>query len=173
MFVVISMFKWTVLQLSIMIIYNSTWSILIQLSIMIIYNSTWSILIQWIMDMIVRWHSGLVNTKESALPVCDKPYHTNKRKVQKGEEIEVLRNCTLMVSYRCLTSAGGGQLDNSECGRGGSVSVTGHSGRESLLYTCNGVFNLFTFGLWESLFWSVSQDVGQPCNIIFLFFSHL
>jgi len=50
------MTQWTVPQLSIMIIYNSTWSILIQrirniwtvpqLSIMIIYNSTLSILIQ-------------------------------------------------------------------------------------------------------------------------------
>jgi len=42
--------------------------------------------------MIVRWHSGLVNTKESLLPVWDKPYHTNKSKVQKEEEIEVLWN---------------------------------------------------------------------------------
>ena len=37
----------------------------------------------------------LVNTKESILPVCDKPDHKNKRKVQKWEEIEVLRNCAL------------------------------------------------------------------------------
>jgi len=47
--------------------------------------------------MIVRWHFDLVNTKESVLPVCDKPKHTNKRKVQKGEEIEVMRNCALDI----------------------------------------------------------------------------
>jgi len=35
---------------------------------------------------------------QSILPVCDKPYHTNKRKVQKGEEYEVLRNCALRSS---------------------------------------------------------------------------
>jgi len=54
---------------------------------MIIYNSTWSILTQWIRVMIVRWQSDLVNTKESERPDCDKPYHSNKSKVQKGEEI--------------------------------------------------------------------------------------
>jgi len=43
--------------------------------------------------MIVRWQSDLVNTKESILPVWDQPYHANKRNIQKGEEIEVLRNC--------------------------------------------------------------------------------
>ena len=63
-----------------------------QLSIMIIYNSTWSILIHWIRVMIVRWQSDLVNTKESVLPVRNKPYYTNKRKVQKWEEIEVVRS---------------------------------------------------------------------------------
>jgi len=35
----------------------------------------------------------LVNTTESILPVCDYPYHTNKKERTKGEEIEVLRNC--------------------------------------------------------------------------------
>jgi len=39
--------------------------------------------------MIVRCQSDLVNIKESVLPVCVKPYNTNKRKVRKGEEIEV------------------------------------------------------------------------------------
>ena len=42
--------------------------------------------------MISRPQSDLVHTKESILPVCDKPYHTNKRKLQKREDIEVLRN---------------------------------------------------------------------------------
>jgi len=42
--------------------------------------------------MIVRWQSDLVNTKESVLPVRNKPYYTNKRKVQKWEEIEVVRS---------------------------------------------------------------------------------
>jgi len=37
---------------------------------------------------------GLGNTKENVLPICDKPYHTNKRNVQKGEEIEMLRTNT-------------------------------------------------------------------------------
>ena len=45
--------------------------------------------------MTVRWKSDLVNTKESVLPVCDIPYQMNKGKVQKGEEIKVLRNCAL------------------------------------------------------------------------------
>jgi len=34
----------------------------------------------------------IVNTKESVLPVCNKPYHTNTRIVQKGEEIVVVGN---------------------------------------------------------------------------------
>ena len=72
-----------------------------QLSIMIIYNITWSTLIQWIRIMIVRWQSDLVNTKKSILPVCDKPYHMNKRTVQKGEEIEVWWNCALYMSVSC------------------------------------------------------------------------
>jgi len=51
--------------------------------------------------MLVRWQSDQVNTKEYAIPVCDKSYHTNKRWVQKEKEIEVLRNfafhnCCLM-----------------------------------------------------------------------------
>ena len=36
-------------------------------------------LTQWIWVMIIRWQSILVNTKESILLGCDKPYHTNKR----------------------------------------------------------------------------------------------
>jgi len=28
--------------------------------------------------MVVRWQSGQVNTEESVLSVCDKPYHTKK-----------------------------------------------------------------------------------------------
>jgi len=80
-----------------------------QLSIMIIYNSTLSILIQWIRAMIVNWQSDLVITKESLLSVCDKPYNMNKRKVQKGEEIKVLQNCALYTvvtinNYYLLTN---------------------------------------------------------------------
>jgi len=66
-----------------------------QMSIMVIYNSSWSVLIQRIRVMIVRWHSDLLNTKENILPVCDKPYHTNQRRVQKGGKIEDLRNYAL------------------------------------------------------------------------------
>jgi len=43
--------------------------------------------------MIVTSQSDLVNTAESVLIVCVKPNHTNKRKVRKEREIEVLRNC--------------------------------------------------------------------------------
>jgi len=58
------------------------------------FNSSWSRLIKWIRVITVRCQSDPVNTKESVLLVCDnnEPYHTNKIKVQKGEEIEVLRN---------------------------------------------------------------------------------
>ena len=48
--------------------------------------------------MIFKLQSDLVQ-KESVLPVCDRPYHTNKRKVQKGEKIELLRNCALPRCY--------------------------------------------------------------------------
>jgi len=41
--------------------------------------------------MIVRRHSDKAIRKESVLPICDKPYNTNKRKVQKREEVEVMR----------------------------------------------------------------------------------
>jgi len=62
----------------------------------------WSILIQWIRVMIDGWQCDLVNKKESILPVCDTPYHTNKQKVQKGEEIKVLRNCALIQAWAIL-----------------------------------------------------------------------
>ena len=37
--------------------------------------------------------------KESIFPVCDKHYHTNKSKVQKGEKIEFLRTCEFSACY--------------------------------------------------------------------------
>ena len=50
-----------------------------------------SILInQWIGVMIVKRQSDIVNTKESILPVCDKPFHTKKRKVQKERSLPEL-----------------------------------------------------------------------------------
>jgi len=52
---------------------------------MIIYNSTWSILIQWIMVMIVRSQSDLVNTIESVLLFVINLI-TRTKNVQKGEE---------------------------------------------------------------------------------------
>jgi len=69
---------------------------------MIIYNSTWSILIQCIRVMIFRWQSNLVNAKESVLPVCDKPYHTNKKYYRNGRR---LKNCGTMhyVYCTCMT----------------------------------------------------------------------
>jgi len=44
---------------------------------------------------IVRWQSDLVNTKESELSVCDKPYHTNNGFQPNGEEIKNVWNCAL------------------------------------------------------------------------------
>ena len=58
-----------------------------KLAIMIFYNMTWSISIQWFRNMIIRWQSDPVNTKESTHSVCD---HTNRRTVQKGEDIKEL-----------------------------------------------------------------------------------
>jgi len=75
--------------------------IVYQLPIMIIYNSTWSILIQFIRVMIVRWRSNVVNTKESELPVCDKKIRTNKRKVQKGRR---LKRCKTVHCFIFLES---------------------------------------------------------------------
>jgi len=40
-------------------------------------------------DYIVRWQPDLVNTKETILPVCDKPYHKNNRILQMWEELEL------------------------------------------------------------------------------------
>ena len=37
--------------------------------------------------------SDLINTNKSGLLICDKPYRTNTRKVQKGEDTKVLVNC--------------------------------------------------------------------------------
>ena len=53
--------------------------------------------------MIVRWQSDLVyvNTKESVLPVCDKPYHTNKNIVQNGKDIGVLRTYAFLALFPC------------------------------------------------------------------------
>jgi len=36
--------------------------------------------------------TDIVNTKEIILPICDKQYHMNKRKVKKGKKIKVLQN---------------------------------------------------------------------------------
>jgi len=43
-------------------------------------------------DYIVRWQSDLVNTKESILPVCDKPNTTNKWILQKWDVLEKKSN---------------------------------------------------------------------------------
>ena len=39
-------------------------------------------------DYIVSWQTDLENTKESKLPVCDKPYHKIKENMPLGEELE-------------------------------------------------------------------------------------
>jgi len=59
--------EWTVPQLSIMIIYNCTLSILIQLII-------------------------IENITESILSDCDKPYHKIKENIPHGKELENLWN---------------------------------------------------------------------------------
>jgi len=69
---------------------------------MIICNSIWSILIQWIKGYYCQgtiWPSYI--QKKAYFPFV-KPYHTNKWKVQK-EEIEVLRNCSLILVPQVLT----------------------------------------------------------------------
>jgi len=54
---------------------------------------------------IVGWQSDLVNTKESIIPVCDKPYHTNKIILQKWEAIEKLRNYALKnIGTDCIVT---------------------------------------------------------------------
>jgi len=54
-----------------------------QLAIMIIYNSSWSVLIQEIRVMIVRWQSDLVKQNKAIFLYGN----NNKRKVQKRNEI--------------------------------------------------------------------------------------
>jgi len=55
--------------------------------------------------MILRWQFDLVDTKESALSVYDKTYHTNKRKVRRWENIKILRNCALLYNVLAWISA--------------------------------------------------------------------
>jgi len=45
---------------------------------------------------IVRWQSDLINTIESVLPVCDKPYHMNNGFQQIWAEIKKMWNHTLL-----------------------------------------------------------------------------
>jgi len=56
--------------------------------------------------MFVRLQSDLENTKEGILPVCDKPYHQNKRKVQKGGiwKLKFCRNVHYRKLQLCFTS---------------------------------------------------------------------
>jgi len=50
---------------------------------------------------IVSWQSDLENTKESILPVCDKPYHKIKENMPLGEELENLWNYPLIFIATC------------------------------------------------------------------------
>ena len=43
----------------------------------------------------------LVNTQESVLTVCDKPYHTNKGKIQQGEDIKVYKILNFIGDTAC------------------------------------------------------------------------
>ena len=71
-----------------------------QLSIMIIFNSTWPFLIQWIRVRIVRWHADLAYIKISIISVCNKPYYTHQGNVQKGEEICGTVHSNIMQVYQ-------------------------------------------------------------------------
>ena len=51
-------------------------------------------------DYIVSWQSDLENTKESILPVCDKPYHKIKENMPLGEELDNLWNYLLSIKPR-------------------------------------------------------------------------
>jgi len=60
------------------------------------YNGTLSVLFKWIRDITTKELSDLLDTKESELYVCDKPYHKNTKKRQKGRgEIKHLLNGAL------------------------------------------------------------------------------
>jgi len=50
--------------------------------------------------MIAMWQSDLVNTKESILSVCDKPYYKNTKKVQEGGGVWSFANCTFFNKCR-------------------------------------------------------------------------
>ena len=50
-------------------------------------------------DYIVSWQSDLENTKESILPVCDKPYHNIKENMPHGEELEKCGTIHLILIY--------------------------------------------------------------------------
>jgi len=82
---------------------KTTWKWTVpQLSVIIIYNSTWSVVSNGLGYVFLRSQSDLVNTKEIALPV-PKPYLTNKIKIQKGEEIEIFGTMhTLGKTAECI-----------------------------------------------------------------------
>jgi len=55
--------------------------------------------------MIVRWQYDLEkNTKENALPVCDKPHHTNKSKLRKGLRLKFCGTVRYLKSVAFLNS---------------------------------------------------------------------
>jgi len=74
-----------------------------QLSIMIIYNKTWSILI--------RWQSDRVYTTEIVLRVWAKPYHMNNVFQQMWAEIENLWNHALVTGTSTCMCSGYVELD--------------------------------------------------------------
>jgi len=41
----------------------------------------------------VMWQSDQLNAKESVLPVCDKPYHTNKFRTESGGDCSLAKLC--------------------------------------------------------------------------------
>ena len=52
-----------------------------------------------------NWQSDLENTKESILPVCDKPYHKIKENMPLGEELEHLEwNYPFNIQYNIFIS---------------------------------------------------------------------
>jgi len=70
----------------------------------------------------VKRQSDQVNTKERVLPVCDKPYYTNKKVVQKVKEIGVLRNSALF-RFQFKTGGGGGGVIKYICVKSGYMII--------------------------------------------------
>jgi len=78
-----------------------------QLSIMFSYNSTRSIFYQMNVGYDCHVKPDQINTIENVLPVCDKPYHENKKQYGKGRRLKFsgtmhcfIANCNVRFIYQ-------------------------------------------------------------------------